>query len=137
MHDTTGGIKLKFNIQVDPFGQSLIDEQGFPLGENDPRKILVEQMLEKLYEGCESLFYSVTSAVDPLNCLLQVQLYDKLGGVLEATMCKVGTAKRIEVENQTFDKLEAFCPENVPHRVFEKPVYLDSMGGMVLKLTSR
>ena len=39
------------------------------------------------------------------------------------------------MECMTFDKLDAFCPENVPQRDDSKPMMLDSMGGIKLKLS--
>ena len=129
------GVKIENNIQVDPFGTALADEQGFPLSPNDPRRILVEQLVQNMYEGTDTLFYSVLSQIDSLNCLLQVQLFDGVGLSKETTLCKIGTAANIAMECKTFDKLDAFCPENVPVRLNEgKPVIMDSMGGIQLKL---
>ena len=127
---------INSNIQVDPFGRPLTDEQGFPLSPHDPRRILVEQLVQKLYEGCESLLYSVLASSNSLNCLLQVELFDKGGTSQEMSLCKIGTAKNIIMECTTFNKLDAFCPENVPQRDREKPLIIDSMGGVKLRLAN-
>ncbi|GMH98240.1 hypothetical protein TrVE_jg14275 [Triparma verrucosa] len=123
------------NIQVDPLGRPLTDEQGYPLSNHDPRRILVEQLVHKLYEGCDSLFYSVLASTNSINCLLQIQIFDKSGIAQDATLCKIGTAKSIAMECMTLDKLDAFCPENVPQREDSKPFMMDSMGGIKLKLS--
>ena len=94
--------KVSSNIQVDPLGQPLADEQGFPLSPSDPRRILVEQLVQNMYEGCDSLFYTVLSQMNSLNCLLQVQLFDKSGIPQETTLCKVGTASNITMECKTY-----------------------------------
>ena len=114
--------QLSSVVQVDPFGVPLTDEQGFPLPTYDPRRVLVEQLVQSMYDGCESLFYSVLSQTNSLNCLLQVQLFDTSGIAQETTICKIGTATNILMECTTFDKLDAFCPENVPVRIKGKPL---------------
>ncbi|GMH65879.1 hypothetical protein TrLO_g8805 [Triparma laevis f. longispina] len=137
IYQSGGGMEVASdsNIQVDPFGRPLTDEQGYPLAHYDPRRILVEQLVQKLYEGCDSLFYSVLASTNSINCLLQIQLFDKSGIAQDATLCKIGTSKSIAMECTTFDKLDAFCPENVPQRDDSKPMMLDSMGGIKLKLS--
>ena len=134
--ESVSGMDFSSHIQVDPFGRPLTDEHGYALSSSDPRRILVEQLMQKLYEGCESLFYSVLASTDSTSCLLQVQLFDKAGISQETSLCKIGTAKRIITECITLDKLDSFCPENVPQRSPSKPLIMDSMGGIKLQLSN-
>ncbi|GMH68394.1 hypothetical protein TrRE_jg3952, partial [Triparma retinervis] len=136
IYDSRGNAAFNSNVQVDPFGRPLTDEQGFPLSPHDPRRILIEQLVQKLYEGCDSLFYSVLAFSNSLNCLLQVEVFDKSGISQETSLCKIGTARNIVMECTTFNKLDSFCPENVPQRDREKPLIVDSMGGIKLRLST-